>query len=54
VTLKIDPKTGKPASPGQSSAIFEYFLREFAPQENASGDASKPNDEGEIRAVDLF
>ena len=32
VTVKIDPRTGQPASAGQRNAIFEYFKRETAPQ----------------------
>lgn len=54
VTVKIDPKTGKPASPGQSSAIFEYFLREFAPKIGTDGESTTTAEEGEIKAVDLF
>jgi penicillin-binding protein 1A len=54
VTLKIDPKTGKPARPGQSSAIFEYFLREFAPKQTEVGDTQQPAEDTEIKAIDLF
>ena len=31
VTLKIDPRTGEPASPDQQNALFEYFLADHAP-----------------------
>ena len=31
VTLKIDPRTGEPASPDQQNAMFEYFLADHAP-----------------------
>ena len=33
VTVRIDPKTGKQASPGQSDAIFEVFRVENVPKE---------------------
>ncbi|MCL6270592.1 penicillin-binding protein 1A [Sansalvadorimonas sp. 2012CJ34-2] len=32
VTLKIDPKTGQPAAPGDPDAIFEIFRAEDAPK----------------------
>ena len=31
VTLKIDPRSGEPASPDDQNAIFEYFLADHAP-----------------------
>jgi penicillin-binding protein 1A len=31
VSVRIDPDTGLLASPGQSSAVFEYFLKETVP-----------------------
>ena len=36
VTLKIDPRTGEPASPDQQNAMFEYFLADHAPTARAS------------------
>lgn len=35
VTIRIDPQTGKRASPDQSDAIFEVFREENVPQEEA-------------------
>jgi penicillin-binding protein 1A len=35
VTVKIDPGSGQPASPGQRNAIFEYFRKETVPRYNA-------------------
>ena len=39
VTLKIDPRTGEPASPDEQNAIFEYFLAEHAPTANGTRSA---------------
>ena len=36
VSVRIDPKTGKLAYPGQSNAIFEYFRDENRPAEMAN------------------
>ncbi|MBK6739183.1 MAG: penicillin-binding protein 1A [Haliea sp.] len=35
VTVKIDPGSGQPASPGQRNAIFEYFRESTVPRYNA-------------------
>jgi len=35
VTVKIDPGSGQPASPGQRNAIFEYFRKDTVPRYNA-------------------
>lgn len=35
VTVKIDPRSGQPASPGQGNAIFEYFRKDTVPRYNA-------------------
>jgi penicillin-binding protein 1A len=35
VTVKIDPGSGQPASPGQRNAIFEYFRQDTVPRYNA-------------------
>jgi penicillin-binding protein 1A len=60
VTMKIDPATGEVAAPGQRGAIFEYFLREFAPTsqpevrmpgQNRQPGQAAPED---INAIDLF
>jgi penicillin-binding protein 1A len=54
VSMKIDPTTGDPAGPGQSDAIFEYFLREHAPQSNQSQNNRPVQNGEEIKAIDLF
>lgn len=36
VSVKIDPKTGLLAAPGQSNAIFEIFRDEYAPKQMAT------------------
>ncbi len=54
VTLKIDPTTGTRARPGQNNAIFEYFLAEYAPEAPAQTKQTRPADEEEIKAIDLF
>ena len=33
VSIKIDPKTGQRTSPSDPDGVFEYFRREFAPEE---------------------
>ena len=43
VTVKIDPKTGLLARPGQSNAIFEIFREEYAPIEVAPDEARNLN-----------
>ena len=48
VSVKIDPDTGRLASPGQSNAIFEYFLQENVPQRSGQegpGAGSQGTDE---------
>lgn len=37
VNVRINPTTGKLASPGQSDAIFEYFREEYVPQRDTRG-----------------
>ncbi|MCB1690926.1 MAG: penicillin-binding protein 1A [Halioglobus sp.] len=55
VTVKIDPQTGQPASPGQSNAIFEYFKRETAPQHSGRRDSRRESDSSLYDEVnDLF
>lgn len=43
VTVKIDPKTGLLAHPGQHDAIFEIFREEYAPTEVAPDSQSPVN-----------
>ena len=55
VSLKIDPQTGERARPGQSNAIFEYFLKEFPPRANSGSNGSSDNgDEDQIVPDDIF
>ncbi|XOV84084.1 MAG: penicillin-binding protein 1A [bacterium] len=60
VTMKIDPATGEVAAPGQRGAVFEYFLREFAPtsqpEVRTPGQVSQPGQAPaqDINAIDLF
>ncbi len=42
VTIRIDPETGKRASPEQTDAIFEVFREENVPQEEAKPDKLDP------------
>ncbi|MCZ6617411.1 MAG: PBP1A family penicillin-binding protein [Gammaproteobacteria bacterium] len=54
VAMKIDPVSGKLASPRQDNAIFEYFLNEHLPKSDI---AHLPPDETtgeEIRPEDIF
>ena len=54
VSLKIDPTTGEVAGPGQTEAVFEYFLEEFAPSfERVDKQPTGPA-ETEVKAIDLF
>jgi penicillin-binding protein 1A len=47
--VRIDPDTGLLASPGQSNAIFEYFLKENVPSraggETGPGEGSGGTDD---------
>ena len=56
VTVKIDPKTGLLAKPGQRDTLFEVFREEFAPREQSSqgavGIEDSPTDN--ILEEDLF
>jgi len=54
VTMKIDPETGELANPGQSNAIFEYFLREHAPQPTGTAEPPRAGPGEGIKAIDLF
>ena len=57
VSLKIDPDTGLVARPGQSNALFEYFLEDSQP-ERSEDDSPElyENDSGResINTTDLF
>ena len=53
VTMKIDPATGRAASPTQKGAIFEYFLEEFTPTEDGSGRFIRSPSE-EVTPEDIF
>jgi penicillin-binding protein 1A len=53
ITMKIDPATGRAASPAQKGAVFEYFLEEFTPTEDGSGRfIRQPADE--VTPEDIF
>jgi hypothetical protein len=51
VTRKIDPVTGTLANAGNPDAIFEFFLTEHLPEEQAQP-AEDP--ENVLKAVDIF
>ncbi len=53
VTLRIDPETGRPTRPGDSAGVFEYFLREHAPEILETSKPGRSTSE-EIKAIDLF
>ncbi len=56
LSTKIDPETGEQAAPGQSNALFEYFLSEHPPKESTRSNTQdvQLDNEDEIKAVDLF
>ncbi len=55
ISLKIDPRTGERARPGQSDAIFEYFLKQYPPRANTLNNRrTGGEDEGELIADDIF
>ncbi|MCZ6854974.1 MAG: penicillin-binding transpeptidase domain-containing protein, partial [Gammaproteobacteria bacterium] len=54
INLKIDPVTGKLASPQQDNAIFEYFLTEHAPQPGNIRHGPKESTDQEIKPEDIF
>ncbi len=55
VTLKIDPRTGEPASPDQQNALFEYFLADHTPTARASSQTTTDIDSKQpVRPIDLF
>ena len=56
VSVKIDPKTGLLAKPGQTDAIFELFRTELAPSQVASDMPSNNNslEVGDVFQEDIF
>ncbi len=55
VTVKIDPRTGEAASPGDPDAIFEYFLQEHAPSAPRRDSLqTSPDRDAEIKPVEIF
>ncbi len=54
VTLKIDPSTGELARPGQNNAIFEYFLAEFAPEQQQTTEPPRDTPDETLKAIDIF
>ncbi len=46
VSVKINPDTGLLANPGQSDAIFEYFLKENVPGQGARKDGADVGNQG--------
>ena len=55
VTMKIDPQTGEVAGPRQPNALFEYFLREYAPEVKKFVEPDQPERRNEdINAIDIF
>ena len=54
ITVKIDPETGKRASAGQPSAIFEIFREEYAPRDEAENTTLNPYTEDNLYPEQLF
>jgi penicillin-binding protein 1A len=56
VTVKIDPDSGKLATPGQTNAIFEIFRAELVPQEMTDPEdvSSKLLEEDTVQEADIF
>ena len=54
INLKIDPVTGKLASPQQENAIFEYFLTEHAPHPGNIRLGPTESTDQEIKPEDIF
>ncbi len=56
VSVKIDPKTGLLAKPGQQNAIFEIFRQELAPSRETSDnhDHVIPSEEQDLLDDDIF
>jgi len=55
VTIRVDPGTGRPAAPGDRSAIFEFFLEEHAPTMTTTADPQlQAPARDEVQPVDIF
>jgi len=55
VSLKVDPQTGERARPGQSNAIFEYFLKAHPPRANSGNhNIGNSGDDEQIVPDDIF
>ena len=55
VTMRIDPKTGDPASPDEQNAIFEYFLAEHVPTNRPANPVGVDADAKEpVKPIDIF
>ena len=54
VSLKIDPQTGEIAAPGQSNAIFEYFLKGHVPKRKQKTLRLPEHSDTEVRPEDIF
>jgi penicillin-binding protein 1A len=54
VTLKIDPRTGEPATPDQGSAIFEYFLANHTPALRSNQVNADPDAKQAVQPIDIF
>lgn len=52
VSVKIDPESGQLARPGQSNAIFEFFLKENVPQRYGQGGGDPSGDMNVYREID--
>lgn len=54
VSMKIDPRTGEVAAPGQANGIFEYFLEEHTPPTRRASNPGTSSETEEVKAIDLF
>jgi len=54
VTMKIDPRSGELAPARDADAIFEFFLNEYAPKPPTDIRDKDPQQEDDIKAVDIF
>ena len=52
VSLKIDPETGLAARPGQSNALFEYFLEDFQPERSFDASPELYDNDASADAID--
>ncbi len=54
VSMRVNPRTGEPAAPGDDNAVLEYFFSEHAPQPPRTGTGSRSGERDDVRAVDIF